>query len=154
MHPLPCPKMSLSTPTTKRSDIVAAIPSPQRRTVTTGEATVSAARPTPELSHPRTKVATAEPPAATAIPRGAAEIPDEQAKADALPPEPAPTVASKPVEKSRAAAAVKKAVVVRKKVAQAKRPQPSYSGAYAQNGGSGWPGGGWTGYSPFGNRPF
>ncbi len=148
----PLPKMSLSTPTTKRSGIVAAIPLPPRRAVTTGEARVLSARPAPELSDLRTKVATAELPAETAIPSGAAE--NEQAKADALPPQPVPTVASKPVEKSRSAAAVKKAVVVQKKVVQVKRHQPSYSGAYAQNGGSGWPGGGWTGYSPFGNRPF
>ncbi len=144
------PKMSLSDPTAKRSGIVAAIPLPPRRAVTTGEATVSAARPAPELSHLRTTVAAAEPPAETAIPLGAAENSDAQAKADALPPEPAPTVAAKPVEKSRAVA-VKKAVVVQKKVMQVKHHQPSYSGAYAQYGGSGWPGGGWTGFSPFGN---
>jgi hypothetical protein len=147
--------MSLSTPTTKRSGIVTAIPLPPRRAVTTGEGTVPAARPAPELSHLRSKVATAEPRAETTIPWGAAEIPDAEAKAEALPPEPAPTVASKPVETSRAAAVVKKAVVVQKKVVQVKHHQTSYSGAYAQNGGSGWPGGGWTGYSPFGNfRPF
>jgi hypothetical protein len=143
--------MSLSTPTAKRSGIVAAIPLPPRRAVTTGEATVSAARPAPELSYRRTTVATAEPPAETAIPWGAAGIPDAQGKADALPPEPAPIVAAKPVEKSRAAAAVKKAMVVQKKVVQVKHHQPSYSGAYAQYGGSGWPGGGWTGFSPFSN---
>jgi hypothetical protein len=55
-----------------------------------GEATVSAARPTPELSQPRTKAATAEAPAETAIPWGAAELPDEQAKANPLLSEPQP----------------------------------------------------------------
>jgi hypothetical protein len=145
------PKMSPSAPTTKRSGIVAAIPLPPHRAVTTGEASVSAAPPAPEPSYLRPTVATAEPPAETAIPLGAAEIADPQAKDDARRPEPAPTVSAKPVEKSRATAAVKKAVVVQKKVVQVKHHQPSYSGAYAQYGGSGWPGGGWTGFSPFGN---
>jgi hypothetical protein len=46
---------------------------------------------------------------------------------------------------------VKKAMVVQKKAAQVERRQRSHSGAFVQNGGWGWPGGGWTGYSPFGN---
>ena len=134
--PTHLPKMSSSDPTIKRSGIVAAIPLPPRRAVTTGEATLSSP-PAPEPE--------------TATPLGFAKNPDAQAKADALPPEPAPTVAAKPVEKSRAAAAVKKAVAVQKKVVQVKHHQPSYPAAYAQYGGSGWPGGGWTGFSPFGN---
>jgi hypothetical protein len=68
-----------------------------------------------------------------------AEIPDAQADM------------AKPAEKSRAAVVVKKAVVLRKKVVRVEHHQHSYSGAYAQNGGWGWPGGGWTGFSPFGN---
>jgi hypothetical protein len=67
-----------------------------------------------------------------------AEIPDVQADV------------AKPAEKSRAAV-VEKAVVVRKKVVRVGHRQYSHSGAYAQNGGWGWPGGGWAGFSPFGN---
>jgi hypothetical protein len=56
-------------------------------------------------------------------------------------------------EKSRAAVVVKKAVVVKMKVVHVEHHQHSYSGAYAQNGGWGWPGGGWTGFSPLGQFP-
>jgi len=131
--------MSLSTLTTKRSGVVAAISLPPRRAVTTGEATVSPPRPASELSQLSTAVAAVEPPAETATPLGVAEIPDVQADV------------SKPAEKSRAAVVVKKAVAVRKKVVRVEHHQHSYSGAYAQNSGWGWPGGGWTGYSTFGN---
>jgi hypothetical protein len=130
--------MSLPAPTTKRSGAVAAISLPPRRAVTTGEATVSSPRPASELSQLRTAVAAVEPPAETATPLGIAEIPDVQADV------------AKPAEKSRAAVVVKKAVVVRKKVVRVEHHQHSHSGAYAQNGGWGWPGGGWAGFSPFG----
>ncbi len=36
-------------------------------------------------------------------------------------------------------------------VVQVEHRQRSHSGTYVQNGGWGWPGGGWTGYSSFGN---
>jgi hypothetical protein len=137
--PTHLPIMSLSAPTTKRSGVVAAISLPPRRAVTTGEATVSSPRPASELSQLRTAVAAVEPPGETATPLDVAEIPDAQADM------------AKPAEKSRAAVVVKKAVVVRKKVVRVEHHQHSYSGAYAQNGGWGWPGGGWAGFSPFGN---
>jgi hypothetical protein len=137
--PTHLPKMSLSTPTTKRSGIVAVIPLPPRRALTAGEATVLSPRPT------------VEPLAETATPLAVAEIPDAQAKANTLPPEPAPAGAAQLADKSRAARVVKKAMVVQKKAVQVEHRQRSHSGTYVQNGGWGWPSGGWTGYSPFGN---
>jgi len=149
------PIMSLSTrdARTKRSGIVAAIPLPSRRAVTTGQTAVSSPRPAPapELSQQRTTVVAVEPPAQTATPLGIGEYPDVQAKAEALAPESASAFAANLAEKSRAAVVVKKAMVVKKKVVHLEHHQHSYSGAYAQNGGWGWPGGGWSGFSPFGN---
>jgi hypothetical protein len=130
------PKISLS----KRSGIVAAIPLPPRRAVTTGDATVSSPSPVsaPELSQPRTSIAGVDPAAETEEPLAVAVIPDAEAKADALPPQPAPAVAARPAERPRFAAMKKK--VVRE------HHQRSYAGAYAQYGGRGWPGGGWPGF--------
>jgi hypothetical protein len=110
--PTHLPIMSLSAPTTKRSGVVAAISLPPRRAVTTGEATVSSPRPASEPSQLRTAVAAVEPPAETATPLDVAEIPDVQADV------------AKPAEKSRAAVAVKKAVVVRKKVVRVEYHHP------------------------------
>jgi hypothetical protein len=135
-HP---PKMSLSTPTAKRSGIVAAIPLPPPRALTAGEATAFSPRPA------------VEPLAESATPLAVAEVPDAQAKTNTLPPKPAPAGAAKLADKSRAALVVKKAAVVQKKAAQVEHRQRSHSGTYVQNGGWGWPGGGWTGYSSFGN---
>jgi hypothetical protein len=115
--PTDLPKMSLSTLTTKRSGIVAAIPLPPRRALTLA----------------------------------VAEIPDAQAKANALSPEPVPAAAAKLTDKSRAVLVAKKAMVVQKKAVHVERRQRSHSGVYVQNGGWGWQSGGWTGYSPFGN---
>ncbi len=137
--PAHLPKMSLSIPATKQSGIVAAIPLPPRRALTAGEATVLSLRPT------------LEPLAETATPLAVAEIPDAPAKANSLPPEPAPAGAAKLADKSRAARVVKKAVAVQKKAVQVEQRQRNHSGAYVQNGGWGWPSGGWTGYTPFGN---
>jgi hypothetical protein len=127
---------SLSAPTTRRSGIVAAIPLPPRRAVTTGEGT--------ELSQLRTTLAAVEPLAETTAPAGVAEIPDAQAKADA--PRPAPAVAAK-----TAAERSGPTVAAKKRVARVGHHQRSYSRAYAQYGGRGWAGGDWTGFSPFGN---
>jgi hypothetical protein len=129
--PTHLPKMSLSDPTIRRSGIAAAIPLPLRRAVTTGEAMFSSP-PAPE------------PLAETATPLGGAKNPDAQAEADAL-----PAGAAKLAERSRAAVVAKKAGVVQKKVVRVEHRQRSYSGAFAQNGGWGWPGGGWAGFSSF-----
>jgi hypothetical protein len=136
--PTRLPKMSLSTPTTKRSGIVAAIPLPPPRALTAGEAMAFSSRPAVESL------------AETSPPLAAAEIPDAQAKANARPPEPAPAGAAKLADKSMAVLVVKKAAVVQKRAVQVEHRQRSHSGAYVQNGGWGWPSGGWTGYSPFG----
>jgi hypothetical protein len=137
--PAHLPKMPLSTPTTKRSGIVAAIPLPPRRTLMAGEATVSSA------------LRTVEPLAEAARPLVVAAIPDAQAKANTLPPELAPAGAARLADKSRAAVVMKKAVVAQKKAVQVEHRQHNHAGAYVQNGGWGWPSGGWTGYSSFGN---
>jgi hypothetical protein len=143
------PIMSLSTAATKRApSTAAAVPSPQRRATTTGQS----AGPSPRAASPselsRTSVAAAAPPpastpASTTVPAGAApmvvaDIPDAEAKADALPPDPAP--AAKPTEKPKAV--VKKKVVV--------HHQRGFNGAYAQYGGwAGWSGGGWGGFGGY-----
>jgi hypothetical protein len=135
--PTHLPKMSLSTPTTKRSGIVAAIPLPPRRALTAAEAKVFSPGPAEE------------PLAETAL--AVAESPDAQAKANARPPKPVPAGAAKLADRSRAALVVKKDVVAQKKTVQVEHRQRNHAGAYVQNGGWGWPSGGWTGYSPFGN---
>jgi hypothetical protein len=85
------------------------------------------------------------------MPLAVAEVPDAQAKTNTMPPKPAPAGATKLADKSRAALVVKKVVVVQKKAAQVEHHQRSHSGTYVQNGGWGWSGGGWTGYSSFSN---
>jgi hypothetical protein len=125
-HP---PKMSLSTPTAKRSGIVAAIPLPPPRALAVGEATTFSPRPA------------VAPLAATGTSLAVAEVPDAQAKINTLPPKPAPAGAAKSADKSRAALGAKKLVVVQKKAAQVEHRQRSHSGTYVQNGGWGWPGG-------------
>ncbi len=137
-HP---PKMSVSTSTAKRSGIVAAIPLPPPRAIAPAarEATVFSPRPA------------VAPPAATGTPPAVAEVPDAQANTNMLSPKPAPTGAAKLADKSRAGLGVKKVVLVQKKPAQVEHRQRSHSGTYVQNGGWGWPGSGWTGYSSFGN---
>jgi hypothetical protein len=135
--------------TTRRSGIVAAIPLPPRRAATTtGLASVSSPGPAPELSQLRSSVAAVEAPADAAAALALAEIPDAEAKADALPADPAAVPAAapaKPAERPRVAY-VKKKVVVQHR-------QRSYSGAYAQWGGGGWGGGGGGGFfQPFGGN--
>ena len=135
----PLPIMSLSTPATKRVPVAAAVvPSPQRRAnTTTGQTAASPPRPAPpEAPQTRTSAAAVEPPA-SATPMAIADIPDPEAKAEALPPDPAPPAAAKPAEKPKVA-------VVKKKVVQ--HHQRSFNGAYAQYGG--W--GGWGGWGGFG----
>jgi hypothetical protein len=143
------PIMSLSTAATKRvPGTAAAIPSPQRRTITTGQTAASSPRsvPPPEQSQTRTSVAAGEtlagaPAPASAAPMAVADIRDAEAKADALPPDPAPPAAAKPAEKPK--------VVVKKKVV-VQHHQRGVNGAYAQYGGwGGWPGGGWGGYGGY-----
>jgi hypothetical protein len=112
-HP---PKMSSSTPTIERSGIVAAIPLPPPRAVTTGEATFSSPRlaPAPELSQQRATVV-----AVTSL--DIAEIQEVQAKAEALPPETASAGAAHSAKNTRAGLAVKKAAVVKRKVVHGQR---------------------------------
>jgi hypothetical protein len=140
------PKMSPppADVTTKRSGIVAAIPLPPRRAVTTGQAAVSS--PALEVSQLRTSlgatsVGAAEPLTETATPLAIAAVPDAEAKADD-PADPA-AAAAKPADKPKVAVVKKKVVVHR---------QRSYAGAYAQSGGwGGWGGGGGL-FQPFGGN--
>jgi hypothetical protein len=140
------PIMSLSTAAAKRvPGTAAAVSSPQRRAATTGQSAGPSPRSTPPPELSRTSVAAAVPPPAStpasttvpasATPMAVADIPDAEAKADALPPDPAS--AAKPAEKP-------KAVVVKKKVVV--HHQRGFTGAYAQYGG--W--GGWGGWGGFG----
>jgi hypothetical protein len=142
------PIMSLSTgdARTKRSGIVAAIPLPSGRAVTTGQTAVSSPRPASELPQLRTSVDAVEPSAETAAPVAVAQIPDVEADADAPPPQPVPAVAANKVVVNK-----KVVRVEHKKVMRVEHHQRSVTGAYAQYGGWGWPGGGWSGFSPFGN---
>src|SRR5262249_55780947 len=107
----PLPIMSLSTAPTKRvPGTAAAVPSPQRRVVTTGQTAASPRSAPPEVPQTSTSPAAVEPPAsATAI--AVADIPDAEAKAGALPPDPAPPVAAKRAEKPKVAVVKKKVVV-------------------------------------------
>jgi hypothetical protein len=137
------PKVSRSTPdvTTKRSGIVAAIPLPPRRVLTTGQAAVSSPglAPAPELSQLRNSADALAPQAEPATPLAIAAIPDAEAKVDG-PPDAAPAPA-KPADKPKVA-------VVKRKVVHRQR---SYDGAYAQSGGwGGWGGGNF--FQPFGGN--
>ncbi len=128
-----------------RLGTAAAIPLPPTRVATTGQGTVSSPRPAPnpDLSPLRAAIAAVETPPETASPRAVGEIPDAEAKADALPSDPA-AAAAKTAEKPK--------VVVKKKVV-VHRQQRNFGGAYAQyNGWGGWPGGGWGGFGGSGYR--
>jgi hypothetical protein len=130
------PKMTPPTTdaTIRRSGIVAAIPLPPRRapTTTTGLASASSPGPAPELSQLRSSVTAVVTPAEAATPLALAAIPDAEAKAEALPADPAAAAPAKPADNPRVAY-VKKKVVVQHR-------QRGYSRAYAQYGG-GWGGG-------------
>ncbi len=141
------PIMSLSTAAAKRTPSTAAATlSPQRRVATTtGQSAGPSPRSAPPPELPRTSAPSVPSPANAAVPAATpiavADIPDAEAKADALPPDPAPAAkaAEKPTEKPKAVAK-KKVVVV--------HHQRSFGGAYAQYGGwGGW--GSWGGFGGF-----
>jgi hypothetical protein len=113
--------------TPKPPGIVATIPLPPHRAITTGQATVSSpgAAPARELSQLRLSVPAIEPPADTATPPALAAIPDAEAKADALPPDRAAADAAKPADKPRVA-------VEKKKVARVEHHQHSVAGPFAE----------------------
>jgi hypothetical protein len=115
--PVQLPKMFSSTPTMD-SGIVAAVPLPLPRVVTTGEATFTPPRdaPAPELSQQRSLVVAVEPTAHIETPPGVAEIPQGKAKAEAPQPETAPVVAAHSAKKLRAGVVAKNAMVVKGKV--------------------------------------
>src|SRR6516225_3255852 len=82
----PLPVMSLSTPDA-RSKAVGAVASPARRVITTGQGTLMPPRPAPPEE---AKAEAVTPASQMAAPLAAAEVPEAQAKADALPAELAP----------------------------------------------------------------
>jgi hypothetical protein len=110
------PKMFSSTPTMD-SGIVAAVPLPLPRVVTTGEATFTPPSdvPAPELSQQRSLIVAVEPPVHTETPPGVAEIPERKAK-EAPQPETASVVAAHSAKKLRAGVVAKNAMVVKGKV--------------------------------------
>jgi hypothetical protein len=141
------PIMSLSTAPTKRvASTPAASSSPQRRATTTGQSVATSPRTASPPDPPRTAATTTAPAdsaaPATAAQLAVADIPDAEAKADALPPDPAPApAAAKPAEKP-------KVVVAKKKVVQ--HHQRNISGAYAYGGWGGWGGyGAWGGFGGY-----
>jgi hypothetical protein len=158
------PVMSLSTPDarTKALGSAAAIPLPPRRVATTGQSPVAPARAASasDQAPSRSLAASDQPPLRataeavaplpeTAAPLTVADVPDAEAKADALPGETAP--AAKATEKT----AEKPKVVAKKKVVVHR--QRNFNGAYAQYNGWGWPGGGgggWGGWGGGGYRRF
>jgi hypothetical protein len=125
------PKISLLTTSTtmKASATATALPLRARHVVTTGHTAGSPPRlaSAPEGSQLRTSVAAIAPVPEAAAPRALAEVPDAQAKVDALATQTLPT---KAVDKQTK--------VVKRKVAQ--HHQRSSAGAYAQYGGWGWSG--------------
>jgi hypothetical protein len=138
------PVMSLSTPDarTKAVGAVATTALPSRRVTTTGQGTVLPPRPapTPNTAPPeRAKAEAVAPAPQVAAPLAAAEVPEAQTKADALPAEAAAERA-----KSTKIAERAKPVVKKKVVHFAHRR--SFHGDYAQYNAWGWPGSGWGGW--------
>jgi hypothetical protein len=125
------PKISLLTASTtmKASATATAPPLRARHVVTTGQTVGSPPRlaSAPEGSQLRTSVAAIAPVPEAAAPPALAEVPDAQAKVDALATQ---TLPAKAVDKQTK--------VVKRKVAQ--HHQRSSAGAYAQYGGWGWSG--------------
>jgi hypothetical protein len=129
------PVMSLS--------ITTALPS--RRVTTTGQGTVLPPRPapTPDTAPPgEAKAESVAPAPQVAAPLAAAEVPEAQTKADALPAEAAPVRAVRSAERTKSAERAKQ--VVKKKVMHFARRR-SVHGDYAQYNAWGWPSGGWGG---------
>ena len=141
----PLPVMSLSTPDA-RSKAVGAVASPARRVITTGQGTLMPPRPapTPNTAPPEEAKAEAVTPASQmAAPLAAAEVPEAQAKADALPAELAPGPDPKAAERATSTKMAKP--VVKKKVVHFAHRR-SFHGDYAQYNAWGWPSSGWGGW--------
>ena len=139
------PVMSLSTPDA-RSKAVGAVASPARRVITTGQGTLMPPRPapTPNTAPPEEAKAEAVTPASQmAAPLAAAEVPEAQAKADALPAELAPGPDPKAAERATSTKMAKP--VVKKKVVHFAHRR-SFHGDYAQYNAWGWPSSGWGGW--------
>jgi hypothetical protein len=122
---MPPPTAADATP--KPPGIVATIPLPPHRAITTGQATVSSpgSASAPELSQLRMSVPAIEPPADPATPLALGAIPDAEAKADALPPDREVAHAAKPADKPRGA-------IVKKNLVRVEHHQHSVAGPFAE----------------------
>jgi hypothetical protein len=149
--PTRLPKTPLSPATVERTGSVAAVPLPPTRAVTTGEAPIMPAQRTPERSQPRSMVAAVEPPAQPEAPPRIGDIPEAQAKAEALPAESVSAVAAHSAERSQTGAAAKKAVMKRKLVRVRHHHHHRHAVVYAQYGWWSWPGGSWNDVPPSSN---
>jgi hypothetical protein len=142
------PVMSLSTPDarTKAVGAVATIASPSRRVTTTGQGTVLPPRPapTPDAAPPERAEAEAVAPAPqVAAPLAAAEVPEAQAKADALPAEAARVSGARAAERAKSTKMAERAKPVVKKKVEHFAHRRSFHGDYAQYNAWGWSGSGW-----------
>ena len=141
----PLPVMSLSTPNA-RSKAVGAVASPARRVITTGQGTLMppGPAPTPNGAPPEGAEAEAVTPAPRmAAPLAAAEVPEAQAKADALPAEVAPVPGTRAAERAKSTKMAERAKpVTKKKVVHFAHRRSSHSD-YAQYNAWGWPSSGW-----------
>jgi hypothetical protein len=143
----PLPVMSLSSPNA-RTKAVGTTASPSRRAITTGQGKVMPPRPAPTPDTAPQEPAKAEAVALgpqMAAPLAAAEAPEAQTKAGALPAEAAPAPATRvPDAKSTKMSERPKPVTKRKVVHFAHRR--SLHRDYAQYNAWSWPGSGWGGW--------
>jgi hypothetical protein len=147
----PLPVMSLSTPDARSKAVgaVAHTASPSRRVITTGQGTVMPPRPapTPDTAPPeRAKAEAVTPAPQMAAPLAAAQLPEAQTKADALPAEIAPVPGTRAAERAKSTKMAERAKpVVKKKVVHFAHRR-SVHGDYAQYNAWGWPSSGWGGW--------
>ena len=131
------PVMSLSTPDaeTKAVGALATTASPSRR------------RPAPTPDAAPQEWAKADAPAPqVAAPLAAAEVPEGQTKADALPTELAPGPGAKAAERAKSTKMAERAKPVMKKKVVHFAHRRSFHGDYAQYNAWGWPSSGWGGW--------
>ena len=145
------PVMSLSTPDarTKAVGALATTASPSRRVTTTGQGTVLPPRsaPTPDAApQERAKAEAVAPAPQVAAPLAAAEVPEAQTNADALPAEIAPLPGTRAAERAKSTKMAERAKpVTKKKVVHFAHRRSSHSD-YAQYNAWGWPSSGWGGW--------
>jgi hypothetical protein len=143
--------MSLSTRDARSKAVgaVANTASPSRRLITTGQGTVTPPRPapTPNAAPPeRAKAEAVAPAPQVAAPLAAAEVPEAQTKADAVPAEAASAPAARAAERAKSTKMAERAKPVMKKKVVHFTHRRSFHGDYAQYNAWGWPASGWGGW--------